>query len=193
MPLSSPAMVSSRRDAPAAAILSCSVSKLSSGAISTSVFRSISPVSMPFAINMVVIPVTVSPSIIARCMGAAPRYFGRSEPCTLIQPYSGIFKISSGSICPKAVTAISSALYFRSSSTNSGAFTRSGCKTARPCASAYSFTGENASFLPLPFGLSGCVITASTSCSRRRASSEATAKSGVPIKITLMPALLTAS
>ena len=39
----------------------------------------ISPVSRPFSIYIVVTPVTVSPSMIARSIGAAPRYFGSSD------------------------------------------------------------------------------------------------------------------
>jgi hypothetical protein len=40
---------------------------------------------------------------------------------------------------------------------------------------------------PLPFGLSGCVTTAATSCpAASTASSVPTEKSGVPIKITLI-------
>ena len=41
---------------------------------------SMSPVSNPSAMYIEVTPVTVSPSMTARCIGAAPRYFGRSEP-----------------------------------------------------------------------------------------------------------------
>ena len=50
---------------------------------------SMSPVSNPSAMYIEVTPVTVSPSMTARCIGAAPRYFGRSEPWMLMQPYFG--------------------------------------------------------------------------------------------------------
>src|SRR2546422_3304932 len=46
----------------------------------TTLFRSSSS-------RIVQTPVFVSPFAIAQCTGAAPRYFGRSEPCRLMQPY----------------------------------------------------------------------------------------------------------
>jgi len=57
---------------------------------------------------IVVIPVLASPFKTAHCIGAAPRYFGRREPCTLIHPYFGISNNSLGSIFPYATTTITS-------------------------------------------------------------------------------------
>jgi len=48
--------------------------------------RITSPASSSLAIYMMVTPVTLSPLRIAQLMGAAPRYFGRTEECTLIEP-----------------------------------------------------------------------------------------------------------
>ena len=44
------------------------------------------PVSRPSSMRMMVTPVSVSPAIIARSTGAAPRYFGRSEAWTFQAP-----------------------------------------------------------------------------------------------------------
>jgi hypothetical protein len=38
------------------------------------------------------------------CRGEAPRYFGNSDPCTLIGPKVGIFKIDCGKIFPYEIT-----------------------------------------------------------------------------------------
>ena len=46
----------------------------------------IAPASSVVPTRMIVTPVSVSPSITARCTGAAPRYFGSSDACTLIMP-----------------------------------------------------------------------------------------------------------
>ena len=73
---------------------------VSSSPISTTSFRIISPVSIPISIYIVLIPVCFSPLITAHCIGAAPLYFGSNDPCTFIQPYFGISKISFGSIFP---------------------------------------------------------------------------------------------
>ena len=40
-------------------------------------------------VAVTVTPVSLSPSIIALCIGAAPRYFGRRETCRFIHPYFG--------------------------------------------------------------------------------------------------------
>ena len=49
-----------------------------------------------------------SPFNIDHWIGAAPRYFGSREACTLIQPYLGRSSSSLGNICPKAATTINS-------------------------------------------------------------------------------------
>ena len=61
---------------------------------------------MPGSINIVVMPVSVSPLMIAHWIGAAPRYLGSSEPCTLTQPFGGRSRTTGGRIRPKAVKAI---------------------------------------------------------------------------------------
>ena len=103
----------------------------------------------------------------------------------MIQPNFGILIILAGNICPNATTTITSALYVLNSSTNASSLALSGCKTVIPCATASSLTGEKTSDLLLPFGLSGCVTTAATSCPASIiALSVPTAKSGVPINTT---------
>ena len=62
------------------------------------------------SIYMVVIPVLVSPFIIAQLIGAAPLYFGSREACTLIQPKTGMSKTALLKICPYATTIIKSGL-----------------------------------------------------------------------------------
>ena len=99
------------------------VSFLSIGTFTTS---KMSPVSKPSFICIVVTPLSSSPSITAHCIGAAPRYFGKSDACTLIHPYWPISSISFGRICPKAITTITSISSFFSSSINSGSLTFTG-------------------------------------------------------------------
>lgn len=62
--------------------------------------RITSPASSSGAIYMMLTPVSFSPSRIAQLMGAAPRYFGSSDEWTLIEPYFGVFRMSSGRIRP---------------------------------------------------------------------------------------------
>ena len=130
-------------------------------------------------------PVSVSPLMMAQLMGAAPRYCGRREACTLIVPMGGIFQTTSGSI-RKATTTCRSALSNFSSSRNSGFLSFSGCNTFRLFSIAYFFTALSFSFMPRPAGLSGAVTTPTIlHCAFTNASREATAKSGVPMKIIL--------
>ena len=59
-----------------------------------------------------------------------------------------------------------------------------GWSNGRPAARASSLTGGGLSLRPLPLGLSGWQTTATTSSPwSRRACSEGTAKSGVPMKM----------
>jgi len=62
------------------------ITAVSHGPIGVVRLTSMSPVSRPMSMNMVVIPVSVAPSMIAWLIGAAPRYLGSSEACTLMQP-----------------------------------------------------------------------------------------------------------
>ena len=50
--------------------------------------------------RMTITPVSVSPAMIARWIGAAPRQRGRSEPCRLKQPSFGASRIGFGSSNP---------------------------------------------------------------------------------------------
>ena len=50
------------------------------------------------AIYMMDTPVSVSPFRIAQLMGAAPRYLGKSDAWTLMEPYLGVSRMSSGRI-----------------------------------------------------------------------------------------------
>ena len=79
-------------------------------------------------------------------------------------PQGGISRISWERICPKAATIYTSAGYPRSSSMASRRLMRLGCSTGMPFSRAQNFTGEGTSSLLRPFGLSGWVTTAVTSC-----------------------------
>ena len=61
---------------------------------------SMAPVSTPASVSMVVTPVTASPWIMAQLMGAAPRYLGSRDEWTLIEPYLGASRMSSGRMRP---------------------------------------------------------------------------------------------
>ena len=61
-------------------------------------------------------------------------------------------------------------------------FNLSGVSTFMPSSSAASFTGQDCSFLPRSFALSGLVTARTTSCpAAHRALRGGTAKSGVPM------------
>ena len=174
--------VCTRSSAPACASLSNKLPPVSSLASGTTILEIISPVSRPVPICIIVTPDSFSPSITACWIGAAPRYLGSRDAWILIHPNLGISRMLFGMICPNAATMMMSGARFFSSSTNSGSLTFTGCSTGIPCFSASSFTGVGIIVLPLPFGLSGCVITASTSYPfSASATRGATAKSGVPI------------
>ena len=143
--------------------------------------NSISPVSRPASICIVVTPVLASPLTMHHCIGAAPRYSGSSEACTFIQPYSGISSISWDNICPNATTMMSSGFMPLIACTASGSLTLRGCSTSMPCSNAHTLTGGGVIFLPRPFGLSGCVTTPTTLTVSINFSRHGTAKSGVPI------------
>ncbi len=78
--------VCTSRAAPSVARSRSTSSLVSFGPIGRSTVASIAPASSAFTTRMIVTPVVVSPAITARCTGAAPRYFGSSEACTLIMP-----------------------------------------------------------------------------------------------------------
>ena len=60
----------------------------------------IAPVSRPSSICMMVTPLSASPAMMARLIGAAPRQRGSSEACTLKQPSRGASSTGFGRIRP---------------------------------------------------------------------------------------------
>ena len=60
----------------------------------------IAPVSRPSSIFITVTPVSASPAMMARLIGAAPRQRGSSEACRLKQPSGGASRIGLGRIRP---------------------------------------------------------------------------------------------
>ena len=68
-----PSSVRSRSRAPISAIRVESSPAVSSGPIGVASVKSMSPVSMPGSIWNVVMPVSVSPRMMAQAIGAAPR------------------------------------------------------------------------------------------------------------------------
>jgi hypothetical protein len=75
---------------PSAARRSCRLAVVSSGRMASSPTSSMSPVSSPASICMMVMPVLASPASMARWMGAAPRQRGSSEPWMFRQPSGGV-------------------------------------------------------------------------------------------------------
>ena len=63
---------------------------------------------------MSVTPVSASPRTTAHVIGAAPRYFGKSDACTFTQPSLGASSTSVGRMRPYATTSATSALRSRS-------------------------------------------------------------------------------
>ena len=78
--------VSVKSAAPFSISSSWSRAKFISASIGTTTRLYIAPVSIPFSIRMIVTPDSFSPLIIAYWIGAAPRYLGSKDACTLIQP-----------------------------------------------------------------------------------------------------------
>ena len=97
-------------DAPIADNFSLKLIFVSSQAIPISSLIIISPSSIPAFIFITVTPVDRSPPIIARFVGAAPRHFGRSDPCKLIANILGMDRILTLSIWPNDITTNRSAL-----------------------------------------------------------------------------------
>ena len=142
--------------------LSCTMPTLSVSRIGNRSCRIIFPVSISCFRKKVVTPVSRSPLITAQLIGAAPRYWGKSDACRLKVPSGGMAHTTSGSI-RKATTICRSALSLRSSSMNASSLSRSGCSTGRPIDTAYFFTSLCCSTLPCrPIGLSGIVMTPTT-------------------------------
>ncbi len=175
--------VSTSKAPPTGASFCASEPAVSAGSMDTLSWSSMGPVSIPSSISIVVMPVSRSPLMTAHWMGAAPRYFGSKEPWTFTQPRGGMSRMILGRIRPNAVTAIKSGFQARRASRNSGAFIFSGCRMGSRCWRASTLMGEGVKVCPRPFGRSGCVTTPTTwSSDRSKASSDGTAKSGVPMK-----------
>ena len=77
-----------------------SSSAVSSGSIGILAWAMQGPASTKGVMWITVTPVSVSPWYMAQLIGAAPRYFGRSEPCRLIPPRRAVAKVSVERICP---------------------------------------------------------------------------------------------
>ena len=107
--------------APDSATRAASSGAVSLAPISISRCNSISPVSIPASIRIVVTPVRVSPFTMAQLIGAAPLYFGSKEACRLIQPIFGIGSNLAGIIWPYAMITAQSGASFCSSVSFSGA------------------------------------------------------------------------
>ena len=99
-PFSSLRRVVSRVSAPIWDKRVYSSSAVSFSPIGVRVCSSMSPVSTPSAIIIVVTPVSVSPFKTAHWIGPAPRYLGRREAWTLMQPYFGRSSTRLGRIFP---------------------------------------------------------------------------------------------
>ncbi len=156
---------------------------LSSGSMGSRRCPIMAPLSISWLSRNVVIPVSVSPFMIAWLMGAAPRYCGSREACRLNVPRRGMAQMISGSM-RNAMTMPRSGFKALTASTNSSALSFSGCSIGSPNSRAATFTSLSCILRPRPAGLSGVVTTATTlypSPARRR--SDATANSGVPMNI----------
>ena len=111
---------------------------------------------------MIVTPVTSSPAISVRSIGAAPRQRGISDGCT----FSIGNSLSSGSLIswPKAQTATASGRAARIASSDSGELTSAVWWISRPSSRAASAAGGGASLRPRPRLLSGGVTTSAGRC-----------------------------
>ena len=142
---SSRSSVSTITSAPSRASRSESSPAVSSAPIGVERMSSTSPVSIPGSIAKVVMPVSVSPRMIAHWIGAAPRYFGSSEAWMLIEPRAGTSSTALGRIWPNATTTARSAPYAARRSGQPASRRRGGCSTGRPAATAASLMGGDVS------------------------------------------------
>ena len=185
-----PFSISASDSIKASAPISDNLSKSSSLVSSTSMFvfltRSMSPVSSPSSICIIVTPVSLSPFITDHWIGAAPRYLGKSEAWTLIHPYFAASSTRLGKILPYATTTIISAFISSICLIISLSLSELGWKTSILCSLAHFFTAGGVKICFLPTGLSGWEKTAITLCFSINFSKQGTAKSGVPIKITFI-------
>ena len=100
-------------------------------------------------------PVTLSPAMIARWIGAAPRQRGRSEACRLKAPRRGASSTSTGRIWPKATTTAASRPSAAKAAISAESRIETGVWTGMPRPSAKACTGEGVSTWPRPLGAGG--------------------------------------
>ena len=154
---------------------------MSSGWIGSAACRHTGPESSPAARRMIDTPVSASPAMIARSIGAAPRQRGSSEGWTLSIRCSdsSCSLISAPNAHTHTASGAAAAIRWRAAS----ALTLSGCTRSIPSSRAPSATGGAASRRPRPRGRSGRVTTStgrwSLAARRRRT---ATANAEVPRK-----------
>src|SRR5437667_6392432 len=133
---------------------------------------------------MIATPVSSSPVMIARSIGAAPRQRGSSDGWTLSMKCS----LSSGSLssAPNAQTATASGFSAAIRARASSLLTLSGWSTAMPSSRAFSATGGGVRRRPRPAGRSGRVTTSEGRCGEAASrSSTAATNSLVPRKTVL--------
>ena len=81
-------------------MVSCNSPAVIAAPIGMRSISAMSPVSRPSSIFITVTPVSASPAMMARLIGAAPRQRGSSEACRLKQPCCGALRIGFGRIRP---------------------------------------------------------------------------------------------
>ena len=148
--------VGTNNDAPISDSRSCSVLAVSSAAMDVLASARTSPVSKPSSICIMPTPVSVSPAMIARWIGAAPRHLGNNDACTFKQPSFGASKISCGRINPYATTMAASRFNSANSAFTSSARNDLGVRAGMPKRFASACTGQGRSFWPRPAGFGGC-------------------------------------
>ncbi len=115
------------------------------------------PLSRPAVSRMIDTPVSGSPAMIARSIGAAPRQRGSSEGWTL----SISQRDRSGSLirAPNAHTTTTSGSAAAIASSVSGRLTPAGCSSSMPSARVVAAIGGEDRWRPRPLGRSGRVST----------------------------------
>jgi len=99
-PRSSAESARTKRSAPRGARTSCRSAAVASGSMGTRSAMATGPLSSPSSICMMLMPLSRSPAMIARWIGAAPRQRGSSEACTLNAPSGNASKMDFGRINP---------------------------------------------------------------------------------------------
>ena len=143
------------RSAPSWANFIERLAEVSPGEMGSCCWHRMGPVSMPGSMRMIVIPVVSSPFKIAAWIGAAPRQRGRSEACTLMQPYWGFSSTAGRRICPNAATTMICAAHCSSCWAASSSLKRCGWITGSFSSSARILIGGEVSSRPRPAGRSG--------------------------------------